>query len=194
MTKDDEDLCFIAFSIIALLAIMCAAYINADTIVNGKFLGIAPPYGLNDNSIAWTYNNTQNLTNASFDGILIENFDTRSYFYAKSNLESNTTHRFCLYYLKEDFTTEILCDNETTLEKEKTDEQQIYAIIASIIIFIIGVMFCLIGVYVPFVGYGGFIMGIIGISTSINGSFTNAILYMLLICAGFWIGYSGGKD
>lgn len=81
----------------------------------------------------------------------------------------------------------------TTLGDSATDKGKLMEIFVTWILIILAALFCFIGIYVPFVGFIGVIPSVLGITTSVNGSFTTLFVYCILFLASFVIGYSGGK-
>jgi hypothetical protein len=136
------------------------------------------------NSITWNYNYTVNLISASLDGVSIINFDKYSYNFTANDLSENSQHTFCIYSV-----TEVNCETGKTSYSGETNLQELAW---QFIFIILAIIFIIVGLYVPYIGYGGFIFSALGIMQTINNiaidkitfsSFIMATIYVILICA-----------
>ncbi len=141
------------------------------------------------NSITWSFDKSVN--NMSIDGIYNINYDNRTGFFIYSNLQPNTSHQINVY---SDEDNGINISKTLSEETNPTNEDNFYAYIMAYILVLAGLFCCIFGTKIPFVGFGGVLFGLAGITTQLHGSFVNAILYLCIICAGFFIGFKGGNN
>ena len=147
------------------------------------------PDEITDNSIKWIF--SDNVEDIYIDNSKIENFDNKSGFYQLNNLNENSVHSIII---KNE--TRIAENSAQTLSKQVLPnyKENFYAYIMAYILFLAGLACCIFGLKIPFVGFGGVLFGLAGITTQLHGSFVNGILYLTIICAGFFIGFKGGNN
>ena len=144
---------------------------------------------ITQNSIMWNFDKSVN--NMSVDGVFNLNYDNRTGFFIYSNLKPNTSHQINVY---SDDDTGANISKTLSEEITITNEENFYAYIMAYILFLAGLLCCIFGLKIPFVGFGGVLFGLAGITTQLHESFVNGILYLCIICAGFFIGFKGGEN
>ncbi|MDD2208266.1 MAG: hypothetical protein PHU45_02805 [Bacilli bacterium] len=144
---------------------------------------------ITESSIKWIFSDT--VTEIYIDNTKIESFDNKSGFYQLNNLNEHSLHSIIV---KNE--SNIAENSVFTLSKinPTNNKDNFYAYIMTYILVLAGLICCIVGLKVPFVGFGGVLFGLVGITTQLHGSFVNAILYLCIICAGFFIGFKGGND
>ncbi len=144
---------------------------------------------ITESSIKWFFSDT--VTEIYIDNTKIESFDNKSGFYQLNNLNEHSLHSIIV---KNE--SNIAENSVFTLSKinPTNNKDNFYAYIMAYILVLAGLFCCIFGTKIPFVGFGGVLFGLAGITTQLHGSFVNAILYLCIICAGFFIGFKGGND
>ena len=136
-----------------------------------------------DNYIQWSYYDDDAITTASYDGVTITDFDVKSLNFTASDLTPNSYHTFCAYSF-DDF--KCLMTNTTIT---KTNETLFWDYILLYLIFFIGLICLVVGIYEPIIAFAAFVFGCIGIITTSGLSFVMGVLFFLLIIASIFIAF-----
>lgn len=134
-------------------------------------------------SIIWNLSeisSNTNITAISIDGYIISDYENNPYQINQNDLNAGTTH-FIRVTDENNITTS---GSVKTLIPDTTESEQNAAMINTYLIFFLGLICIIIGIFVPIVGLGACIFAIIGLTTSINGSFIMAFLFVVLLLAG----------
>jgi len=139
------------------------------------------------NYIYWSWNNT-GVDSISVDGKTVTGYDL-SNSYVLSEINANSLHQIKLFN-----TTEGLLESNTTnsLPMTETAQEGFFSLANLYLLFIIGIIVLIAGVIVdiPIIGFGGSIIGLIGLTASFNNSFGLGLLFFILVIAGIIEGVS----
>jgi hypothetical protein len=191
---EEKDIIKAWAKIIGILFILSCAIMVLSPYANAaqSFNATINATDITEHTITWSYNYSIVLKSASLDGVSIPDFDTNSHQFTANDLTPNSSHTLCGYS-----TAGLsLCETTKTLPEIiiPTNQENFFAFVMAWIIFLAGLACCIVGISVDFVGFGGALFGFIGIISEVNGSFTNALLFLILICAGIFVGFKGGNQ
>lgn len=92
-------------------------------------------YANTSNSLMWTYTADEPITQASLDGVIIQNFDNQSPYYAANELPQNSKHVFCIYTNTTSYCSIDVTD--TPIEERVKDYFWEYMLILLAVVFVI---------------------------------------------------------
>jgi len=138
--------------------------------------------------IQWSYYDDDVLTSASYDGITITGFDVKSLNYTASDLTPNSYHTFCAYSF-DDFRC-LITNTTNTKSTTEINQEYFWAFITIYLIFLIGLICLVVGIYEPIMGFAAFVFGCIGIVSTSGLSFVMGTLFFLLIVASVFVAFN----
>ncbi len=172
---------FIAWIVIFLAILFLIA--PASAIIN------VTPFYTSNSSIGWNWSSSSNVINISLDGVMIQNFDNKSTKFYANNLIPNTQHQIGVYSA-----IDVGSNVTNTLPLNEDSGEQINDLIYQWIFVIFGLVFCIVGLKVPYVGFGATVFGYMGIELFTFGNMFYLFMYAILFVAGLFVGVTGGAD
>jgi hypothetical protein len=145
------------------------------------------------NYIAVNWSKASNITTVSFDGILVTDFDINGSSLIKTGLAPNTEHIIKIYNKSDNGQSIINTLDIEVTPTPITEKEQFFSSINLYILFFFALICIVVGFYIPVIGFGSVLFGILGIITSINNSFIMGLLFVIVTIAGFVIALEGMK-
>jgi len=150
---------------IALLVLPCSAMLNVTV------------ESVSQTGISWNWSKDYALTNLSVDGYQVLLFDKTANRLDLTGLNAGEKHSIKIYT-----STDNGNNTATTSPDNINNNIDLY------ILFLLGLVCIIIGVIAePIIGFGAFIFGVIGLTTSLNNSFIMGSLFSLLIIASIFV-------
>jgi len=150
---------------IALLVLPCSAMLNVTV------------ESVSQSGISWNWSKDYTLTNLSIDGYQVILFDKTANRFDLTGLNAGEKHSIKIYTSGDNGN-----NTATTLPNNINNNIDLY------ILFLLGLVCIIIGVIAePIIGFGAFIFGVIGLTTSLNNSFIMGSLFSLLIIASIFV-------
>jgi len=172
---------------ILLLCIIALIAISDATVTPFSFVNVT---NTTENSIKWSYNTTYPIVNASFNGLMLEDFDTKSNEYIWYTPYS-AFGTFCIYTS----TGEKVCESGNTTPASIKSDEKIYDFIFKWLYLFITLILVIAGIRIPFLGIMGFLFSLLGFTSTVasSGEFMFDIIYMFGMIASVYIVYEGVK-
>lgn len=179
------------FVIIGLLLLFLCFFILIVQPVAGMNITLAEK---GENYITWSYNSPNVSNIVSIDGIIQTNADIFAKKFSAYNLQSNTSHTIIITsYNTTNATTNYIYDTQTTSPHTNTSTENISLTFYIYFFFFVAIIIILIGNYVPFIGFLGSGFAILGLLASIDISIMTGFIFMVIFCAGIFVGFKGGQ-
>jgi len=167
--------------LLAVIVILCMIpMVSADC---GNLTVLPSDTGVN--YILWAWNTSYNITTLSIDSIPTS-FDYNISNFILSGLDENSLHSIKIYS-----DTDTGCNMTLTESADiiTTEQELFFTSINLYILFFFACLCIIIGMaYIPIIGFGAFLFGLLGLMGSMNNSLIMGILFFIAMIAGVIVG------
>jgi hypothetical protein len=172
--------------------VLCIGFVSASIPITVAETG--------DSFIKWSWDSSiYTINNLSIDGYKVQYFDANSGTFLLSDLKPYETH-----ILRISDNADYGISTANTTKPNATSESKIADYFWAMILLISGVICIIISSYfrTPFMAFGGFIFGCLGLVQSLNNivisnitisNFMLSALYMIMIVASMFVAYNGSE-
>jgi PKD repeat protein len=146
------------------------------TVLNcGNLIVYASP--LNNESITWHYTPSDNITQISVNGYLIENFDNQTGFFVWRTPPYPSTNTIKIYN-----ETDTGCNTSVILPVGQSEQEQFFGSLNFWFLVGIIILCAIVGfLWLPIIGFIGVILSLLGIVSAINYSASMGVIFFILI-------------